>query len=110
MMHQKFLDGGFIEKYIPSSSFICNSEEKILGCFVLSFKEVDTSGTGEIEEEIQMGKRTFITINLSKKSMDCLLEEPYNPIIQKCCRKFEMKFRYDILIICLLECIIPEII
>lgn len=42
--------------------------------------------------------------------MDCLLEEPYNPIIQKCCRKFEINFRYDILIIWLFECIIPEII
>lgn len=70
MMHQKFSDGSFIEKYMPSSSFICNSEEKLVGCqaFVLSFKEVDTPGTGEIEEEIQMGKRTFLTINYQKRA------------------------------------------
>lgn len=48
-IHQMFSAGSFIEKYMPGSSFICNSEEKILGCqaFELHFKEKDTSGTGE---------------------------------------------------------------
>lgn len=51
------------------------------------------------------GQENLFNYKLSKKSMDCLLEEPCNPITQKWCRKHEMNFSY-ILIIQLLEYII----
>jgi len=55
----------------------------------LCFKEVDSPGTGE-KRYTNGQKKTFLTINYPKKSTDCLFEELYNPITQKCCRKHEM--------------------